>query len=194
MGYFGHKRTSWLCSGPRACSKKPPYSRNTWAVLSLARCVTAWWMIAKGGAEDTQPGQVWHEGIVGYTCAGIVHWSLSHFCPSVPEAWNSGTGAVESSYEGIPLIWCLKGGDKHPFFFVYLFVWFCCPRRRFWLLLKLVLLDHFWSKRRVLGGCREPRNHVTHGSQLFWDCTQESHGIKHQRTKTGAKTSSRVDR
>lgn len=92
MRYFwGQKRTSWLCSGPCACSKKPPYYRDTRGVLLHPRCVTAWWMIADGGAGDKQPGQLWHEGIMEYTCSSFVHQSLflSYSSPSLPAAGSS---------------------------------------------------------------------------------------------------------
>lgn len=155
MRYFGHKRTSWLCSGPRACSRKPLYSRDTWAVLPLARCVTAWWMIAKGGAEEMQPGQVWHEGIMEYTCADFVSRVSFCFCPSVPAAGS--------------FLWQIWGPPSCVTFDRWRLTAHCFSAAEIWRF-KSCLNQCY---RTFLGTCTETHAHtksrITHGSQwLSW--------------------------
>lgn len=115
-------------------------------------CVTAWWMIAEGGAEDMQPGQVWHEPSVEYTCTGFAHGSLSIFVPpslrlgaQTRDLWGKKSGRFEGPPSSVTFDrWRLTA---HCFFF---------PRRKIWRF-KSCLNQRHWT---FLDTCahKEPYN------------------------------------
>lgn len=171
MRYFGHKRTNWLCSGPRACSKKPLYSRDTWAVLSLARRVTAWWMIAKGGSRGhaARAGLTWrNHGIYMHWLCALVSFPFLCFC-------SCGWGAQTRE------LW--KVADLRASLYSVAF-------DRWWLTAHCLLFCCFFSEAKIwhFKSCLKPtlldlhweihahtKSHLTHGSQwLSCECDRIS--------------------